>query len=470
MIKPLIIAGLVAFFPLSQEIAKAQRVIPLTDPPPREIEVAPVPPKLDPSAIEMNAAISFKDTFSNVENVVVRDAGNPRLWLTSGNAGIKFRYWRDPLKFELREDTATMVWDAKYWIKTEKGFAKPPIFSWLSKILTRRGCGSNRTPQHYIFEVNSRFGIKDGWKLSASNSFRACRTDYCGLTFERELALKKVTAVLEPSLNSASAILSRGLQSVDFQPIARRAWNSIVSPVKLDDKSWLAFDPYGVRIGRVAGSEDSINTTLSLISTPRLVNADPATPTNPFPTSPSTSDASGFHVNTEGSMTLEDAADDLEDKLVGRPYTLNDNLAQITAIALTAQNQNVSLKIRLTGSLRGTLYFQGTIRTEPEAKALTVVNIHLTEPSQGALNGIDGIWLNTTPLLGEIGEASKWNLLPLMDAVVGQLEKSLNRSLNEQSTFTFVFERSNLQPVYGAKEIFRLPMDIHGKAALALKE
>lgn len=466
----LLTVGLIVFGCVSSDVL-GQQVLPRVKAPVLDAQPTPTPPAIQDSIIDVPVTVSFQDVFSRAEQTIPREVDNSETWLRQGGKGIKYRFWRDPISTSLSGQTITFGFNGYYWIRSVKGLNRPWPLSALIKLFTAESCGRAKRPWPMITEYKTEFELGEGWGLVSRTHYDVRNVRPCPITFFGADPTYKVRASFEPKVVEAAAAITGKLNSTTFRPVAEAAWQKLSEPVQVASPDvWMVFDPIGMRVASVAGYGDSLATTVGIIARPKVTyEGRPGQAIKPAPSNRTTSSSSGFHLMYESPLPFDHATEALEDTVVGKEYRAEGNAAQITAVVVSAFGENAVLKVRTTGSLRGTIYLAGKIITNTADNVVSVTDLKFTEETMKTLTNSSATWLQNTTLVQDLVGAAKWALDEQMKDAKDKVIKAVNRPLAGDATLSGSVSTQSVATVYGRGDAFIVRIISNGTATLVFK-
>jgi hypothetical protein len=354
----------------------------LDAPPPRlAADVRDSIPPVPASIVDALVTYDLSTAVESLEAAVPRTYGDieKRLPIAS-NTRVSFGFTvsRSPFRVRVIGQTLSVSTDVEYQGRV---WYRPPLGPELSA-----GCGVGDAPRPRVrATLVSTAHLTPTWQLRTTTRvvklepYSDSLRDRCKLTVLRidvtDRVIEATRQMLEQKLESFDDAASRWPVRGRFV----RLWEMLQRPIRLTEGLYLEINPYAAQLGSVGAVRDTVRAPLRLIASPRIVTALRAGPNSPLPrleAADTAHSATGANVVIEASCSYPVATQLLRPALVGRSITRGGHRIRIRDIQVTGiGGGRVALGVRLTGHVRGVLYFTGTPSLDPEHHRVNVPDL-----------------------------------------------------------------------------------------------
>ncbi|HTG00600.1 MAG TPA: DUF4403 family protein [Nitrospirota bacterium] len=240
------------------------------------------------------------------------------------------------------------------------------------------------------------------------------------------------------------------LRSESVQHIAGLAWETLQSPVRIADDTYLLLDLQAMRLsipplGR-EGAEN-VHAILELTARPKILagvapeTISRSTPSLSLAAAPGTT---GFRVVVESETSFSKISAALTEQQKGKIYRLGNSVVQIAGVRLYPSGKDVVLEVHVTGDKEGTVYLSGVPDYDIASQTLYLRNLDYTVDTRNVLDRA-AEWMLHTEIRGKMEEQARWPLGERMEDAARHLNKALNRELTSHLYLTGTISR--IQPV-----------------------
>lgn len=409
------------------------RPLTLDAPPPR---VTADPPELihpvAPSVLDLHVTYHVQTAVESLEAAVPREFGDiEQRHPIRGRPRASYGYTaqRSPFVVHVereRVEISTVIeYQGRVWYR-------PPMSPTLSA-----GCGVGDDPRPRLQAtlasvpwLTPEWGLRTHTQVIDVRRFSDDARDRCRMTV---LRLDVTDRVIGATQHMLERRVERFDAAVPRWPVRERfirLWRLLQRPIRLTPDISLHIDPYAVRLGDIRSSGDTLMTDLRILARPRIVSGTFSNPIRPLPTLEFTDappDPSGSVV-IEGTFTYPSASHLLRRALVGRALIQEGRLIELEDLAMSGiGGGKVALAVRLSGRLRGTLYFTGTPSLDSVAHQIHVPDLEYDVGTAAML--VDGLaWLRGVDLRDWLRARAR---LP-DSSTVGRLSTLAEREINRR--------------------------------------
>jgi hypothetical protein len=220
---------------------------------------------------------------------------------------------------------------------------------------------------------------------------------------------------------------------------AQMLWSSLQQPIQLSSNVWLRVHPFRAHVTPFVSNGDIVSATVGLTAYPE-VSVGPKPPPDtgalpPLETGPT--EANGFHVAVLGDVPYSTATQILNSRLKDSTFTdsaltggkVNRNLRlRVTNARVYPSQTKLVAALDVDGSIKGTLYFEGTPTYSTITREVVVPDFDYTaQTAQVIPKAMD--WILHGRLVQIARAASHFPLGPQVDSAATSLAKALNRQV-----------------------------------------
>ncbi len=407
----------------------------LDAPPPDVTDDLESPPPLPFSSLTVPITYDLTPIIEKLEDVVPRRFGDlERREPLPSNRRVSYAFLaeRGPLNVELEDRTAKISTTIHY---RGRGWYDPPVGPTVSASC---GTGEDDPPRRVRVAMSATLDLTREWTLdSKSRVERVARAsnaarDRCRITIARIDITDRLVGAARGVLRDNTDNIDQAIAGIDVRSKFEEWWNLLQSPIELTDSLWLLVNPTAVTRGATGGKGLMLSAAVGLTATPRIViGSRPALLPLPLPPLDTGAVEEGLHILVEGVVDYEVASGLLRNELRGRVFEGAGQQIQIRDVQLSGiGGGRLALRVAFTGSTRGTVYFVGTPRFDPQTLQVSVPDLDFDVASEDVL--VRGLaWLARDQAVSFLRERARF---PVGDPVrLGHhyLTEGLNRNLSD---------------------------------------
>jgi hypothetical protein len=339
-------------------------------------ELAPPPPEpgaltielegLPASSISVPVDVSLQMLRDAVEGALPTSIGSldeRRTLPDNDRMSLAFEISRGPIETTFDRGRAQVAATLAYRVRA---WYDPPV---LPEVSVSCGTGDDADPPRLRVRLGSPVTLDRDWRLRtrvstetvepASDSDR----DKCEMTVFGIDMTGRVIDGARSALASQAADIDAMLADVDVRSDFAGWWETIAQPIELADRTWLVLSPDSVHRGGIAGASGEVLTTLTLHARPRVVvGARPEVEVRALPPldSAAVSD-DGVRIVAEAVASYGEITDRLAEAVVGRSLEAQGRELEIDDLVVAGVGDGrISVRLDLTGDVRGTVFLVGT--------------------------------------------------------------------------------------------------------------
>lgn len=320
--------------------------------PPHQPPSNPTTPTVENSTVNIPVSVPLGEAFSKLDAAVPREDKKWDAWNFSDDWAYEYWFWRDPLNLALNGNRLSIGFHGYYRVRGGKKI--------LGHVQVLGSCGDGEAPREVEAQVNTDLNWLPTWALSSNTQVAISYPNRCKIgLFDFDIT-GKINDIIEPKFRDAASQVDAKVGAIDLRTKVGEAWTRLQSPIQLADQIWLLIKPSKACVSPITGTGSTLTGAVGLIAVPAIVyGAQPAAGNLPLPNLAVTPPGAGFHVAIEGTIPFEDATKTLAKALVGRRYTYGGHYEQIDDAALYGTGDQLVLQLKLSGTLKGTIYLTG---------------------------------------------------------------------------------------------------------------
>jgi hypothetical protein len=420
----LVIAGTILF----QSCRAIEPESPLESPGPLIKKEIPV------STLSIPIAISLKPYYSLADKQVPTE-------FTGGEhpcEGVSFDYFfqRKPFDINANSDKVKIDVSGKYWIKMSYCFDCTDMFSETPICSVPRipfSCGVDEPMRKMSLQYETSFDILNNYSLKTHTTLTNLKAlDACEVTVFNYDATEELLKEVKKALKDVAGDIDKELGGISFKKEAQKAWEMMNDPIKVKDFGILHVNPQSISLSKPKISNDSLYTTLCLQASPVFDHKNsigekklPELKTTSKPASDSFDLNIGLYLNYDSiSKTIQHYAG-------GKELKIKNKTIIFDSIFVTgAQYDELVIKVKFSGSKRGTLYLKGKPKYDPLTESIEFTNVSYDLATKSLLLKTAD-WLFDDRIIQEITKASKQNLRPQFDKMIKSVNDAFHYNFNE---------------------------------------
>ncbi len=416
-----------------------EMTIVLDAPPPARIpETVDTLPPMPASIIDALITYDLGTAVDSLEAAVPKTYGDlDHRIVTNTNERVSFSFHvrRSPFRVRVNGQTLTISADIEY---SGRVWYDPAIGPEVAA-----SCGTgDELPRRATLTLESTGELTRDWNLRTASrvvsltAYSDSARDRCRLTFLRIDVTKRVLEITHEQLDE---------KLVDFDsavarwPVRRRfekIWRSLQKPVRLADSVYMTIHPSEAQVGAIGANGPKAFASLRLVATPRVITGPRPKPDSiPLPPLERASDVGqGARVLLDASFTYPVATVMLRKALIGRSLEQAGRRIVIRDARLFGiGGGRVALGVRLSGAIRGRLFFTGTPSFDLMARQIVVPDLDYDIGTAHAL--VQSYeWLNDVTLRDFLRERARLPDSAVVRKLADLAETGINRELPARGT------------------------------------
>lgn len=342
-----------------------------------------------PTTIVAPLRISLESIYREVEESLPQQSGSWRKWKRSHGIDTKYRSWRGPLSFDVRDDVLTVQAHMRYWIRAHKRI--------LGALNLNSSCGVNEPPRQAVIGIQLRLGLGGEWMLQPQYRVLPTRfLDRCTMTIANidvtPIIEKEFHKQLKNRLDLALDKLEPRLEAMHKQ--AQQGWSQLQQPIELEDDYWLLLRPTGYALSPMNGFNDMLELQLAVMMHPKLImGSRPESGSTPLPPPGRFyPDPGGLNLHLALELDFAELGQSLTELLFGERFDFNNSRFGIDTIQIAVHQQKINITTHLSGAVAGVLAIKADLAFDAATQQLSLDNLEydftVDDSLQEIFNGV----------------------------------------------------------------------------------
>lgn len=386
--------------------------------------------------------------------------------------GVSFDYFfkRDPFQLSAKENKIVLDVTGKYWIKMSYCVTCTDMFSEKPKCVVPRipfSCGVYEPMRRMSLQYSTSFDITKDYSLITKTTLTDLKAiDPCEVTVFKYDATDELLKQVRKALKDVAKDVDKQLSDISFQKEAEGAWSMLNKPIRVKDFGILHMNPSSVFLSEPVVDNDSLFTTLTLKVSP-IFDYDVVEKPKDLPELNviKTPKSDSFDLNILFKLNYDSLSTTLQRYAGGKQLLVKNKLIIFDSLSITgADNDELLIKVKFSGTKKGFLYLRGTPKYDPSTETFEFSNISYDLATKSLLLKTAD-WLFDDRIIEEIGKASKQNLHPEFEKLRKSINDAFHYSMKEYNVAGQVNQIKVLDMVTRTDEI-RLLISATGKVKL----
>ena len=383
--------------------------------------IAVAPANAQPSDVNLFVTVKTAAVAKAIDDLI----GWPKQIISEGNNPVQWGIYAFPATSVETKDGNRLV--AKILLTYRVGVPG----------LASCGYGSEAPPKAHVVVTTAPLGVERDWKITGAPTvdldlFEPCRVTFLGFDV-RGLIKGKA----QPFLDQLQGQLAAELGKLPLRDEAQKAWDSLQRPVELAPQLWLAASPDRVVRSEVMAAGDSMTFTFGIVARPSVHYASVAPTFTPVPLPPLevAAPSNHFHIDAFGTAAYDAMTNALRKELIGQTFSnpkarwpLKRLAFRIRDVEVFGSGDKMAMRVDITGSAEGSLFFVGTPRFEGGVKSLIAVrDAQFSYESRRVLEKVAS-WILDSAIEAKLREQSL-DITDRLGETANKLTTVLNRDL-----------------------------------------
>lgn len=304
-------------------------------------------------------------------------------------------------------------------------------------------CGTDKeSPRRATLTLESTGALTEDWNLRTKSrvlklaAYSDSARDRCRLTFMRIDVTQNVLTTTRWEIGEKLASFDDAVAHWAVRRRFEKIWRTLQKPMRLADSVYMTINPTAAQLGALGAHGNSAYANLRLFAIPHVTTGPrPRVEYGPLPPLQLANDVGrGARVLIDASFAYPVATVILRRALVDHRLEQSGHRIRIRDVAIVGiGGGKVALGVRLSGAVRGRLYFTGTPGYEPLTHEITVPDLDYdVGTAQILVKGYE--WLNNVTLRDFLRERARIPDSTVMNRLSQLAEQGMNRDLPARGT------------------------------------
>lgn len=289
-------------------------------------------------------------------------------------------------------------------------------------------------------DLRTQYSIKSDWSLATQTELTNHRwlekpvVQMMGVSMPigplADLVIQNTRKRISKEIDEAVA------EQFALQDVVQDTWKGLFAPslASPEYNAWLAVNPTNIGMCPIEVVADTCSTTLIVEAKPAVLIGDKPAGAKAIPLPPYTlysSQRPGFEIHLAAEIPFSQARLLAKTAVEGETYTAGKRTVTVQDIELYAEDEQLVVEVRTTGSYNGSIYLKGTPQYNREKNAVEIPDLDFTlETRNFLLKG--GAWLLKSTLKKKMLESMDFYLQYNLEETRKALETQLNTFPLEQ--------------------------------------
>jgi hypothetical protein len=395
-------------------------------------------PAIPLSVIEAPVTYDLGTAIDSLEAAVPRTYGDLEQKIeTVMNKRVLFAFQlrRSPFRVKVRSQTVSISADVEY---SGRIWYRPPVGPEVEI-----ACGTDDDPpRRATLTLESTAHLTREWGLRTRSrivrlvAFSDSARDRCRLTFLRIDVTDRVLEMTRTMIEEKLALFDAAVARWPVRPRFEKIWRELQKPMWLADSVYMTIHPSEAQLGAVGSNGELAFANLRLVATPRVTTGPrPVLEKVPLPPLERARDVGrGARVLLDASFSYPVATAMLRKALVGRRLQHDRHRIRIRDVRLSGLGGGkVALEVRVSGAVRGRLFFTGTPRFDLADRQITVPDLEYDVGTATIIvKGYE--WLNDVTLRDFLRAKARLPDSAVVRKLSGLAVRGMNRKLPARGT------------------------------------
>jgi uncharacterized protein DUF4403 len=434
----LVVVALIVVVPIGMYLLRQTTLVLDAPQPVIRAETVDTLPRMPRSIIEAPVTYNLDTAIDSLEAAVPKTYGDLDQKIeTAKNKRVSFAFLlrRSPFRVSVNGQTVSISADIEY---SGRVWYQPPFGP---EVEIACGTGDD-PPRRARLTLRSTGALTRDWGLRTRSrvvrldAYSASARDRCRLTFLRLDVTDRVFEITRRMLTEKLAIFDEAVARWPVRPRFEKIWRDLQKPLWLADSVYMTINPSEAQIGSIGARGKTAFAELRLVAAPRVMTGPkPKLEHVRLPPLERAEDVGrGVRVLMDASFSYPVATVMLRKALVGRSLELAGHVIRIRDVRISGIGAGkVALGVRLSGAIRGRLFFTGTPSFDLPARQILVPDLDYdVGTAQILVSGYE--WLNDVTLRDFLREKARLPDTAVVRKLAELAEKGMNRTLPARGT------------------------------------
>lgn len=388
--------------------------------------------------------------------------------------GMAYQYTfdRNPIQLSGLQNKFTLGITGKYGLKVSYCPKCSGVLSDNSCITPRfnGSCGINEEKRKIEIDYLSELKISNSYKLSSSTKISDIRTiDRCEFTFLKYDVTQKVIDQVKKPLMDIATEIDKSIAKIDLKSSLEALWGQLNTPIPVESYGSIYFHASELALSKMDLQKNSLNFFLSIQAKPELHLVPlPAYRASKLPALSAYIPKEGFQLHVQAFAPYDSLSNLLNKELKGKKIDLKGNELIIENTRISGSDAGkLAIEVRFSGSKKGTFIVEGTPTLDSNKKRISMPDLNFDIKSKNALLKT-AKWLFSAKITSVIKEAAQFDYAQILLEVRKELEKNLNRDLEENIQLKGKVKEADLLLILPESNRLRLQMLVNGQLSVTI--
>lgn len=402
----------------------------------------PIAGNIPLSEINIPVRISLQPLYQVAEGYVDKEfksEGWPNEWVYDGcNTRYMYHFRRGPLQLSFSGRRAEMDFTCFYQVKgAQRGcLAGVGVTPWSPPC----SCGMNEPERRIQLGFSADFYVRNDYTVGANVSVKEPKTpDPCEVCFFKSDITSMIVKNVKPQLDTARVYAMKQMGAVSLRPQVQQLWNQLQQPVPLGGYGFFYINPEQILLNRLSADKDFLNVSIGLTARPHAGFERPEPIMPALPLLQGGVDTGGFKVYADVHLTYDSLSRILNEQLGGmriegeKGVVKNKYVEVKEASVSSAGGNRLSIKIKVKGSVDGTVYLTGRPTVDTATGTLTINDLDYDVSTRNLLVST-AEWMLNKKITRKLNDAARFELNTYLQKLQASMNTGLNRNLGKGIT------------------------------------
>jgi hypothetical protein len=392
------------------------------------------------SEINIPVRINLQPLYQLAEKYVDKEftsEGWPDNWVYDRcNTRYMYHFKRGPLQLSFAGRKAEMDFTCYYKVKGSQracvgGVGVTP---WSPPC----ACGMNGEPERKIqIGFSADFFVKNDYSVGANITVKEPKTpDPCEVCFFRSDITSVIVKNIKPQLDTAKAMALQQIGHLSLKTQVQQLWNQLQQPISLGGYGYLNINPEQILLNRLSANNNNLDVSIGLTVRP-LAGFENKTPgVTALPLLQGGVDTGGFKIYADARLNYDSLGKIINQQMAGTRIEFEKGLIKRkyidieNVLLIPAGGNRVTLKVKVAGSVKGTVYLTGRPVFDAATETLSVESLEYDVSTRNLLLNT-AAWMMDKKINKKLNDAARFELKEYLTLFRNKINTELNRNLGK---------------------------------------
>lgn len=372
--------------------------------------------------------------------------------------GLRYSYdfTRSPIQFNGESDKINIAFRGTY--KMNMSYCAACAFDRCVVPAPAASCGVDEPERRLDIGFAMSYQLTPDYGLLSTTSLtKLTAVDPCKITFLNVDISDRITEIVRGSLNDICKQYDQETAKTNLKQPLQTAWDSLTAPTKLDDGAgYFSLHPQTIGITPFQFSGSLLKFYARLTIKPVLYSEQPRIVFKKLPPLSSVKPSDGFNVCTDLLLNYDSLTQILSPSIKGKTVMMKNKKVVIEQINIKgAANNRLSFHIAFSGYKNGVVRISGHpyLVQDSLLAGLAATNIHF---EKGSFLLKSAFRLFKKKIRKAVADNSNISLREFAEQTRISIEKSLNRTIQQQYQLTGKVSQLKLTDVYASEKHLKI--------------